>query len=317
MGSRQLPGRSHSVRASETHARLPPDQRARGDGDEQRGEATEESSAHVTAEGSYCVMGGALVACGAAAELSRPYGALWTCTAAPHTVPWMQDEVRSIMADPPAVHGGAPGGVWATDEPCYEFLWENVKPGDSTAETGCGVSTAVIAARGARHTSVFLAYEEGAIFEGWAAQRKLDLSKVTLLSGGSEAVLPGLALGLLDLVLIDGNHGFPFPVLDWFYMCRFLKQDGLLVVDDCQIAGVQRLLEYLDHDPNWRLQSQRPKWRVYRRADSGTLVRGHWDQSFLPLVRASDVALVHRSRAVLHPLRQAARKVLGRHKEDP
>lgn len=218
--------------------------------------------------------------------------------------------VDSLIADPPPVHGGgAPDGVWATDRDCYEFLWQNTVADATTLETGCGVSTAVFAVRGARHMSVFLDEQEGAIFKRWADSRDINLDKVELRWGGSDVVLPTLAPGALDLVFIDGNHGFPMPILDWFYSCSHLKQGGLLVVDDVQIPGVQRLTEYLDHDDRWQPERRGVKWKAYRRLAAGSLSENWWPQKFLPEVRASDVALIARARAYAHPWRTRGRAI--------
>ncbi len=58
----------------------------------------------------------------------------------------------------------------------------------------------------------------------------------------------------LDLVLLDGAHGFPYPTLDWWYVAPHLKPGGLLVLDDAYMSGVSALLDYLRSRPTWRVE---------------------------------------------------------------
>jgi predicted O-methyltransferase YrrM len=205
--------------------------------------------------------------------------------------------LEAVLNDPPQVHSNAPGGVWATDRDCYEFLWSTLSPTMRTLETGCGVSTAVFAARGTTHTAVFHFPDEGERFRDWAAARDIDISQVDLRCGPSVHVLPQLPDEPLDAVLIDGNHAFPFPIIEWFHAGRRLRQGGVLVVDDAQIPGVQRLVEFLDHDPRWSSLRDGRKWRAYRRTTDTVLDDEWWgDQRFLPPVRAGDVRFVARVR---------------------
>ena len=46
----------------------------------------------------------------------------------------------------------------------------------------------------------------------------------------------------LDFVLIDGGHGFPTPMLDWFYGAGRLRRGGVAVFDDVQLPAVAMLV---------------------------------------------------------------------------
>jgi hypothetical protein len=58
----------------------------------------------------------------------------------------------------------------------------------------------------------------------------------------------------LDLVLIDGKHAFPWPIIDWFFTADKLKRrNGIVVLDDLQMSSVSMLGDFLREDPRWRL----------------------------------------------------------------
>ena len=153
--------------------------------------------------------------------------------------------IADLDRDPPPVHAGAPTGVWAAAHDCLEFIGTRVRPGTRTLETGCGASTIVFAAAGAHHTAVFLNDSEGRAVTTWCGDHGIDLATVTLRAGSSSQVLPTLDPGPLDLVMVDGCHGFPFPQLDWYYAAAHLVDGGILIVDDTQLAAPYELRRYL------------------------------------------------------------------------
>jgi predicted O-methyltransferase YrrM len=83
-----------------------------------------------------------------------------------------------------------------------------------------------------------------------------------------------------DLVLIDGSHGFPLPMVDWFYGAATLREGGILVVDDVNLAAVRALRGFLDQDPRWEPLAGTDKWRAWRRLHSGTLLEDWTEQVF-------------------------------------
>lgn len=187
-----------------------------------------------------------------------------------------------VIADPPQVHPGSAHGSWLTDRRCYQFMARTLADGAATLETGLGVSTVLFARWGCRHRCVVGSENEVERLTAYASERSIDMGAVTFEMGHSEDVLPGLALGELDLVLIDGGHGFPTPVIDWFYGCRTLKVGGVAIVDDLQLPAVSDYLaRYLQLDPSWDDVAREPKWAAFRRLSPAEL-GGEWiTQSFL------------------------------------
>lgn len=194
--------------------------------------------------------------------------------------------VDRLLADPPVVHAmdlsdDPPLGVWATDPACYRFLGDRTETGTRTVETGAGLSTLVFAALGAVHTAVTPLPEEVERLRGHAARHGIDLSGVRFAIGGSETVLPALDPDPLDLVLIDGNHGYPSPILDWFYAGSRLVDGGTLVVDDLQLPAPAMLAGLLDRDGRWARSASTDKWGAWTRRGSGPLVQDWFDQPWL------------------------------------
>ena len=194
--------------------------------------------------------------------------------------PDLHRTIALLAKEPPSVHDGAPGGVWAAAADCLEFLASEVKPGQRTLETGCGATTIVFSAIGADHTAVFLDESEGLGVQKWCAEHGVSTDEVTFIPGSSSETLPRLEMGDLDLVMIDGCHGFPFPQLDWYYTASHLVSAGILIVDDTHLAAPYELRRYLEHDPRWERIHAGTQWAAFRRLGSGSLDEEWTSQQF-------------------------------------
>jgi hypothetical protein len=190
--------------------------------------------------------------------------------------------VDRVMADLPSVHlDEEVHGVWHTDRECYELMAGGIEPGSRTLETGLGVSTVLFAMAGCDHTCVTWEQAEVDRLLEYCLTRQVDTSRIDFRVGPSDEVLPTLPRSELDLVFIDGGHGFPTPMLDWFYGASRLRRGGLLVVDDNQLPAVQLLTSVLDADERWSSVARSNKWAAYRRESEGTLREEFWRQEFL------------------------------------
>ena len=85
----------------------------------------------------------------------------------------------------------------------------------------------------------------------YCAESGFDTDALDFDLRGSEVALPEIPQRLVfDLVFIDGNHGFPLPIIDWFYGAGLLREGGIVVFDDLELPQVSHLLEwFLDKDP--------------------------------------------------------------------
>jgi predicted O-methyltransferase YrrM len=187
--------------------------------------------------------------------------------------------VSKLLADPPLVHPtqgehtpDSDLSVFHTDRACYELIAETVNQGDTTLETGLGVSTALFASLGAKHHCVVGFSSEVERLRAYFKDRAIDDAQVHFHVGWSDEMLPTLADdGPLDALLIDGGHGFPTPILDWYYAGSRLRAGGLLILDDVQLPAVSMLDDVLRRDDRWSEVRRTWKWVAYRRDSEGSL----------------------------------------------
>jgi predicted O-methyltransferase YrrM len=158
-----------------------------------------------------------------------------------------------LRRDPPGLHAGGEE-YWGLAWEALEWLEREVQPGMSTLETGSGASTLVFAAAGAEHEAVTPAADEEERFRAEADRHGVDGSRVAFRSGLSHEVLPQLEQRPLDLVLVDGAHGFPYPILDWWYVAPRVKIGGRVLLDDAYMPPVRVLLDALRADPSWTVE---------------------------------------------------------------
>jgi predicted O-methyltransferase YrrM len=162
--------------------------------------------------------------------------------------------LQRLLAENPAFHlsgatcrGALPGAL--------AFLAGSVRRGDTTLEVGTGLSTVVFAAAGARHTAVSPDPAEHRLIREYCDRAGIDHSGIRFVEGHSEDVLPAI-LGrdrTLDLAYIDGEHSYPAPVTDWYYVTRSLKAGGMLVMDCVYVPSVGQAFRHMQLEPNWRL----------------------------------------------------------------
>jgi predicted O-methyltransferase YrrM len=159
------------------------------------------------------------------------------------------------------------------------LLWleRNIGAGSATLETGAGISTLVFAAAGAEHDVITPAETELERIRFEAAQRGIDVARVRFHVGPSHEVLAELPPRELDLALIDGAHGFPYPVLDWWLLARRLRIGAPLLVDDAFLPPVALLVDHLHNDPAWSVDKVLGDRTVVARKLEATLPPFGWD----------------------------------------
>jgi hypothetical protein len=197
--------------------------------------------------------------------------------------------VHQMIADPPRVHSKDPvsgneprDGVWQTDVTCYEFLAAHCEPGMRTLETGLGISTVLFARWRCRHTCIVPWKDEYNRLSNYLRDRQIDDSTLDIKIGYSADILPGLECTPLDAVFIDGGHGFPTAIIDWYYAAGRLVDGGLLVIDDLELPSVTvGLLSFLEDDPRWETLEVNTKWGAWSRKSHGSLQEEWTAQPFI------------------------------------
>ena len=131
------------------------------------------------------------------------------------------------------------------------FIADNVKKGSKTLETGAGCSTLVFAFCGANHIAVTPSLSEINLITKYAMDHEISMENIRFIQASSDHFLPRLKEEEFDLVLLDGKHAFPWPIVDWFYTADKLKQGGLMIIDDAEMKSVSVLVDFMKVDSGW------------------------------------------------------------------
>lgn len=165
-----------------------------------------------------------------------------------------------LRRSPPGLHGG--GNYFGLAWSALQWLEAHLRPGMTTLETGCGGSSIVFAAAGTDHTVIAPIAEEHDEVRAWCASHGIPTGGVRFIALPSdEALATTWEPRPLDLVLIDGAHGFPYPALDWFHTAPHLRQGGHVVVDDAFLPSVHSLVRFLRASDGWE-QVAAPAYRT-------------------------------------------------------
>jgi predicted O-methyltransferase YrrM len=130
------------------------------------------------------------------------------------------------------------------------------RPLGHSVETGTGKSTLLLSHLSAHH--VVFTDDDAGRGDSLALVRAAPLLRtgvVEFVVGPTQRTLPGHRFASpLDLVLIDGPHGFPFPHLEYYFVYPHLAPGALLVLDDIHIRTVNDLFRFLRADAMFELQ---------------------------------------------------------------
>jgi hypothetical protein len=183
-------------------------------------------------------------------------------------------DIQDILANPPIIHSnqGVPYAGARMDDSTLLFLDRHLQPGMRTLETGSGLSTIVFANKGVRHTCIAPDAEQVALIQRYCAQQAIPTQDLEFVIETSEDALPRLPQQqVYDHALIDGRHGFPNPIIDWYYIARVLKIGGLVVIDDLHIWTCELLVNFLRAEPDWALVEETERVAVLRKQGNSTL----------------------------------------------
>ena len=168
---------------------------------------------------------------------------------------------------------------WSLESDLLDWLFDHVIENGRTLETGSGYSTIAFALRGAEHISISPAPDEHERLRSWCDDRGISMERVSFVEGRSEDVLPGFDTGPLDLVLIDGDHAFPTPFLDWRYTAPHLQVGGMVVIDDTDIRTGRVLTEFLMAERGrWTVRARFERASVFEKIANEVVGQGFWEQ---------------------------------------
>ncbi len=140
-------------------------------------------------------------------------------------------------------------------EDVLSFIAGSINRDSKTLETGAGCSTLVFACCGADHTAVTPSLSEITLIGGYAEENGILMDRVKFVQQSSDYFLPRNEATGYDLVLLDGKHAFPCPVIDWFYTADKLKEGGIMLIDDAEMKSVSMLTDFMKVDNGWELMN--------------------------------------------------------------
>jgi Methyltransferase domain len=165
----------------------------------------------------------------------------------------------------------------ALSQDVLDWFLGNVKAGAKTLETGCGYSSVVFSIVGAEHVVISPFAEEHDAIKQWCSANGIVTDHTRFIPKPSQEVLPSLDVAELDLVLIDGDHAFPAPFIDWYYTADRMRHGGRMVVDDTQITTGTILHEFLRMEHGrWKLEKEIGKTSIFVKETTGSAVRVEW-----------------------------------------
>ena len=194
----------------------------------------------------------------------------------------MNSRIESLIEEQPHFHlwpDGSPAN-WAVAPDVLRFLSEQLAPGMATLETGAGQTTVAFCLKGTRHVAITPDTEQAARIRAYLHGAGVDC-ELSFIHQSSDVALPA-GSGIpdkLDLVLIDGAHRFPFPMVDYHYTESRLPVGGVLVIDDFRMPSVRILYDFLQGEDDWKLEREFRTTAFFRRVGRTEYTRDWADQN--------------------------------------
>ena len=195
--------------------------------------------------------------------------------------------LSALLEETPLVHPDASGSLvyMGLEGGVLRLIDEHVGASSKTLKTGCGTTTALFALKGADHVCISPVESEVERVRAYCRAHGISDARVTYHVDSSENVLPRLNLEGLDLILIDGGHGFPLPFIDFFYTAKFLRKGGLLVIDDVHLWTGKVLKDFLSAEKEWGLERTFKKTVVFAKLEEWEA--REWDQQPFTLAHSN------------------------------
>ncbi|MCI5221090.1 MAG: class I SAM-dependent methyltransferase [Candidatus Electrothrix sp. AR4] len=185
--------------------------------------------------------------------------------------------IQSLPAD---WHGSGPlsdSVLRKVAEYCAE-----IGPIRCSVETGAGKSTLFFSQISERHLS--FALDVGKSLTRVRESPLFRQESTELVVGSTQQTIPAYNFTeKLQVALIDGPHGYPFPELEYYYIYQHLDIGALLILDDTNIPTIKRMAEIICQDAMFDRLDVVGKTTFFRRTDAplfDPLADGWWEQGY-------------------------------------
>jgi hypothetical protein len=191
-------------------------------------------------------------------------------------------DLEAILRNPPKLHkhNGELISTWLLHQDAVRAINSFVLPGMPTVETGAGLSTIVFAANGCDHTCIVPDAGLADRIKTFCSTNSIDTDSVEFVIAKSCDVAFRLEPQSRQLALVDGNHGFPSALLDFFYLGKALKIGGILVQDDMHIYTCQLLASFMQSDDGWSIEQKNSRIVIAKKL-ADTIEREWTQQTFV------------------------------------
>lgn len=174
--------------------------------------------------------------------------------------------LQKLIAELPMFHGRENAGTqqYAITHDILQWINNNLQRDSVTLETGCGYSTVVFMLYSKVHYAISPFWQEHEEIKKWCADKGVSIENTKFIESASQEIIHSLQFEEeLDMVLIDGDHAFPAPFIDWYYTADKIKKHGILIVDDTQLITGKILKEFLleeKQDGNVLSRAEKPQY---------------------------------------------------------
>ena len=152
-----------------------------------------------------------------------------------------------------------------------------------SVETGSGKTTLLFSHLSQNH-KVFALDAGNKSISSVNAHSLFNAEVVEFIEGPSQKTLPQYSFNhKIQVALIDGPHGYPFPDLEYYYLYPHLDEGALLIVDDIHIATIRNLFNFLKEDAMFELVEVVQQTAFFRRTAAelfSPVGDGWWLQSY-------------------------------------
>jgi hypothetical protein len=166
------------------------------------------------------------------------------------------DHLERLISEQPHFHAWPDGkpANWSVAPDVLRFIGANLQQSMQTLETGAGQTTVVFAIAGTHHVCVTPDRAQAERIRSYCRDHGIK-EDITFIHDSSDiALASGKGIPeVIDFVLIDGAHRFPFPILDWHHTERKVPLGGIVAVDDYPMPSVRILHDFLVGEDEWEL----------------------------------------------------------------
>lgn len=201
-----------------------------------------------------------------------------------------EDIVKSINALPSDWHGS--GTMPADGIAAMAEVLDLIQPVRFSLETGSGKTTLLFSHLSHCHKVFALDSGTGSVTH----VRDCPLfraSSVEYIDGPTQRTLPAYDFTEpVDVALLDGPHGYPFPDLEYYFVYPHIRVGGILMLDDIHIPTIRRMYEILRADAMWESLTVCGNLAILRRTAAegvDALGDGWWQQGYnRPLIERTE-----------------------------